>query len=752
MTQRGMSRRGELLFAGGLAAALAILATVWLREEVRVFQAWADATSARLQDYIEPWDYVRAIPGHLLESWRRPFQNFGWSPPLGPWAMGLAALAWLAGLQALGESVVRLILREKPHASDFPACLFLPVGFAVGGVAILGISLIAIRQAFFALILGAGMLAGFWRIARWVRAPGFSDVLRSEAKSPWNWATALFLTLSFVYALTPATQSDGMRYHLGALSEWIKAGRVTFLPHLSFAQFPFLVEIAWLPGLAATADPLLGGVFAQAVHWGLFATTLWVLSDLAEALAGASSPEGLKLARRLARLAWASTPSAAVVAGWCFIDHGIVLFFLALILALAWAARGPEDGLARRAFLAGMIAGGLLGTKYTMLAPAGLGGLWLMGAIWTRPERSFRNVARAALAYGLASALIGGGWFAKNWALAGNPVYPATAGGLFASPGWPEESSQLLRDQMDRKGWIAGSEGEPWRPAWWLAWATVATHWRVYEAQFLGMGFPLGFLVFGFWFLVGRRETPPSNDPRPTTNDLLSLALLQGVAFYALWCSTYLSGRLLMPLAALACVIPGALAGRFRESGNLWAKRAIVGAWAMIAGANFVFVTHWLFVGQTPPPLPAALGFEPGSAYLSEALNYADLATALNQKQNALQLHRLDPDSSGALLIGEHRPYYFNGRILFSDWFNPPAAVERLKSFDPDEDEWRAWQRDRIAYLGFNKKEFSQYAPLFYQLWLRDGKLKTQFEQLTNLSFEFNEREAGIFSVNPANK
>src|SRR5690606_12669016 len=106
--------------------------------------------------------------------------------------------------------------------------------------------------------------------------------------------------VAFVYALAPATQSDGIRYHLGALSEWSKAGRISFLPHLSFASFPFLVEMHFLPGFGLFSDPIPAGVFAKVTHWCLLVWSLRALAALTRHFTRCWSTERQDAAARMA--------------------------------------------------------------------------------------------------------------------------------------------------------------------------------------------------------------------------------------------------------------------------------------------------------------------------------------------------------------------------------------------------------------------------------------------------------------------
>ena len=112
---------------------------------------------------------------------------------------------------------------------------------------------------------GAAAALGVWGAFRWVREGIFG----------WGWARRLgwgdwvvlgvlvaVHGLTLLYALTPSVQSDALRYHLAGPQEWLKAGRLVYLPYNAFTCFPANVDMLFLLGLGIGGDLL-----AKAFHF-----------------------------------------------------------------------------------------------------------------------------------------------------------------------------------------------------------------------------------------------------------------------------------------------------------------------------------------------------------------------------------------------------------------------------------------------------------------------------------------------------
>jgi hypothetical protein len=494
-----------------------------------------------------------------------------------------------------------------------------------------------------------------------------------------------------------------MRYHLGALGEWWKAGGITFLPHLSFAQFPFLVEMHFFAGFPLTGGGhLLAGVFAKVIHWCFILLTLCVFPALVAQLnRGATVEQQLRITA-IARCLFATLPVAAILSGWSFIDHGITFFFL-VSLTLVLRMYSPEtlDSANRStilAILAGIATGGLLGTKYTMLLTAGLFGLIVLSIKTFNYKQSSdkknlpAQLIKIGFIFGLAAFLTGSPWLIKNLAQTGNPIYPASVGGQLPTPGWTEEANDLLKSSMARKGVTSYENGEPYIPGLITTLPALSANWKQYESHYAGLLPLLGVLSL----LLIIAALGKSGDSRECLPWVATAFLL--LISYIAWWYTYRSTRLLLPLLSVATISVASLivlqlSGWLRRVGYL-----LLGGHMILC---LIFLFNWLLRGQFPVPLPVAVGLQDHEVYLARSLNYYAHAQEVNQ--------RAELTGGTTLLLGEHRPYYFETPILFADWFNPPIIKQLFEQHPTNEALLNHLRGKGVEYVLFNFEELMLY-------------------------------------------
>jgi hypothetical protein len=275
-----------------------------------------------------------------------------------------------------------------------------------------------------------------------------------EAKSLWAAGTAAWASfpawlrlLSFllvpllifrftflIWALPPFVW-DSLTYHLPNVAAWTQAGRIfavespvnRMLSPANFEVFAtwftvflhhdIVVEAAGLPAYALG----VASVYALGRAIGLAAWSSW-----------------------LAALGYATTPALLLAATGTKNDPIMAALFL-FILAMVWEiASGPSDGRDRPSLEGGvliLLAVGLgFGTKAYMLqmlvgglvilllarrdagAPLSLGSAWknvVQG--WQASSSGRRTLSMAVVATAL---VLGGFWYARNWKVTGNPLYP----------------------------------------------------------------------------------------------------------------------------------------------------------------------------------------------------------------------------------------------------------------------------------------------------------------------------------------
>ena len=68
--------------------------------------------------------------------------------------------------------------------------------------------------------------------------------------------------INLLGAVVPPFEYDELEYHLGAPSEYLKAGRILFLPHNFYSNMPQLTEMLYLLAMVVRSD-----VAAKLLHW-----------------------------------------------------------------------------------------------------------------------------------------------------------------------------------------------------------------------------------------------------------------------------------------------------------------------------------------------------------------------------------------------------------------------------------------------------------------------------------------------------
>ena len=565
---------------------------------------------------------------------------------------------------------------------------FVTLGLCVLGAGVVGLAGWPLTAGVLAVAaVGAARAAdrdATWRLIRaaWPWGGGVPALGARRVAGRRDWlvdatvgAAALGWFASVVAAMTPPIQSDAMRYHLAAPQEWLRAGRIVWLPGNAFSNFPFLPEMHFLVGLAAGAPETAALMHATCAL--MAAAAVAALAGLVAPGAGGRAGEG---ARRLVGAAYLTVPAGLVLAGWPFIDHAVALFFaLSTLATLGAMTRGG----AARWVLAGLMTGGALGTKYTALVHAvvlcGVVAVdWFAfappGVSLSRRRPRWRHIAMAA---GVAAA-VGGVWYAKSVVVAGNPVYPL-ANGLFRGGDWTAHSARLYAGKAASKGFDKNF------PNLMLAPRDSLMEWRRFEGHWLGATWTLAVacVLGGLAVAAVSRWRRRADSWRP----MAGAAAVAG-AYFVTWFYTYQSNRMLLPMLALTLPLGAGLltggwrrargrgVGRgvslgvadwpFRVSGGL--ARSAVAA-AVVAGG--LWSAQWNFARAPSPP---ALGYLLGSMSRDQYLD-----RALNSHRPFRETARLAGTTATVLLVGEHRAYGAAFRPVWSDWFDTPAVLRIMR-------------------------------------------------------------------------
>jgi hypothetical protein len=508
-------------------------------------------------------------------------------------------------------------------------------------------------------LAAAGWLLLLREVPAWRRATLLPP--RPRRGTAWQWlvatALALYTLVGALYALTPPMQSDGMRYHLAAVQEFLRHGRMVYLPLNAFSNFPLLAEMHFAFGVAAGVPEL-----SQLIHFTffvgagllLFLITQRLLAD--ERTACSSAPAGFWICATPSLLYW-TLPANAIVAAWPFIDQVTNLYWLAAIAA--WL--GPRDPDRRHSYLlAGLFLGAAVGTKYTSLAFAALMVLLMAGDGWLRWRRIrdsvlLRSITISLLISCAAAAAVGGLWYVRNLITTGNPVYPLAAK-LLGGREFGAGNAALYAAKMAEKGVPKDIVHLLLSPF------SATFSWTAFEHHFIGSHA----LVIACLLLVALAYGRRVLSGRATG------ILLLGAATWALWFYSYQSNRMLgaplaiISVAAAAALAPCAAASRCRVP----AIAAV--ALACLQGALYT-IQYEAAIHR--PPMPAYLrGTLSRDEYLTSALNYYRAFQWLGSRVGA---------GDKVLLVGEHRIFYAPFEALWSDWFDTPAILAIMRADRP---------------------------------------------------------------------
>ncbi len=420
------------------------------------------------------------------------------------------------------------------------------------------------------------MLAGAWRARRCARPlqrlrerlRGLGSGLRSLDQG--EKAAAIFVGLACALSLAqlPAPPSggdyDSLVYHLAVPWRYVRAGRVLELPYDHHSYFPFAFEmlfaapLSWF-GLGLTsAAPASGAVAAKILHWAMLPASALLL------VAFGSRVLKNRRAGWLSALVWCSVPLVVSEAATAYIDLGLCAWVLAAFHCAARALESrpePESQRDKKAWIlwSGTFAGAAVGCKYLGALYAALVCAWLLLALLKlRPGPSVWKAGAGALGLML---VLGGGFYARNIAWTGSPVFPF-AYGIFGGRGWTSEMAAAYARDQNAFGFGRSPGDLIWLP------------WRLTMTPFNAAARPAG--QPGAPLTVGLPAWPFSDAP---ALDSVHTGLFEAVGAF----STTLLGPLLLALGAPAVLMkrkPPALRAWMLAVGALWIFWALTGQYA----------------------------------------------------------------------------------------------------------------------------------------------------------------------------
>jgi hypothetical protein len=332
---------------------------------------------------------------------------------------GGLALAWAISMTGIGWIGWKLIAPARSWEMHPVQIGVTCAALGMGGVSLLMLGLGLLGWLNFE--LAAGVVGSGFCVAVWVAWRKWRDVdLKTMLSEParWNWIWAPVSVLAAVVAIG-ATFPPGLlwgdepngydvaEYHLQVPREWYEAGHITPLQHNVFSYFPFNVEMHYLLAMELHKGPWAAMYLAQMMHAAMCALAVLAVYGIA-----GGGKQGA-----IAAALMAATPWTGLLSAVAYDDGGTLLWGT---LAIGW---GLKTGCLRGAVIAACMAGFAAGSK---LSVAPLVFLALPAAMFVSKwaAGSLRHAIRRVAIYGLVSIAVLSPWLIRNYAWAGNPVFP----------------------------------------------------------------------------------------------------------------------------------------------------------------------------------------------------------------------------------------------------------------------------------------------------------------------------------------
>ncbi|MGO9245018.1 MAG: ArnT family glycosyltransferase [Verrucomicrobiia bacterium] len=438
----------------------------------------------------------------------------------------------------------------------------------------------------------------------------------------------LAAALNLVGVLAPPFEYDELEYHLGALADYQRAGRIVFLPHNFYSNMPQLTEMLYLLAKTTTSD-----IAAKLLHWlfGLLA---------AATVYGVAQRLWSKAVGLTAAALFYCTPFVQDLGQTARIDLATAFFatlaFGALVL---WM---EEEEKRELLWLSALGVGGAAATKWPAIAvvllPAAAGMI-------------FRRKYRLLAGFVLVVVAVVAPWLVKNWLLTGNPVYPLLYR-LFPNPHWNAEQALIFSE----------------RHAPMFGLATVTELFTLpWKYSFVEAGaVPLLLLTTPLLLLV------PHAQPAAKRAGWLF------VGSYAGWfCFTFRPWRFLFPAFGMAAVAAAFAMEKLGKDAMVRITMRVSVGLVMAASLTSLALNDLVDVGD-PSRTPPQMSF---AQYALGQFTRDEFVASVGKGvlEPIIWMNENLPAGAKVLYVGEARAYYAKQSVVYSTAFdqNPLTAMSR---------------------------------------------------------------------------
>lgn len=514
------------------------------------------------------------------------------------------------------------------------------------------------------------------------RDRGQRDVVRDADESgaipAWTW---LVLTIPAGLALAAASLPPGilwpaegngydvLEYHLAVPKEFWQTGRIGYLSHNIYSNFPFGVEMLYLLCMVLRGDAVGAATVAQILNVFIGAMAIaavWLMGREFSSRTGWA-----------AAVVAGSCPMLCFLSGLAYVENSLILF---ATLALASVFRASRDGhrSGRWWVVSGLCAGFACGCKYTAIPCVALP-LWL--AAW--PGVSGRRNRIVAFAAGAIAAFLP--WLIKNAVYTGNPVFPVARSVFTERTGiWTDEAA-----------------------ARWHAGHLPAPEWRSLGGRLARLGSEIaGSELYGSVSVLGAAaaivlilRSPTIG--APATTSLVPMVLIAlGTLGWWLFAS-HLYGRFAVALLPVAALAIGLALDRLTQPARLAACVVLA-----IAAGNLWLTFDFcqrdgLFAVASLPAADRLAWFRegrwPGTAHVP-------------------LINKVCDSGGRVLMVAEARSFYLSPCAEYTVIFNRSAFAEAAADKSPQEiGRWLVANQYTHVYVGWS--EWARLANSRYGFW-----------------------------------
>jgi 4-amino-4-deoxy-L-arabinose transferase-like glycosyltransferase len=600
---------------------------------------------------------------------------------------GFVALWILLAAVGLGLCIVDAL---RPGAIELRWRLMSAVALGLGSLSllVLGLGILGLLQrGLWIALLVAFTGLGIWRVLA-VRPPMTPNEERPTTRGvEWLWLLAgAFAGLAILAATLPpgilwpgeGNGYDVLEYHLAAPREYFDAGRITYLPHNIYSNFPFNMEMLYLLAMVLHGGAVQAALTAQLLH-----VLVGILAIAAVWLAGREIGRGAGI---VAGVMAAICPIVIYVAALAYVECGLLIFSAMALAAVIRSSRADGPTASRWMIVAGLCAGFACGCKYTgvpaTLIPLALAALWMA----TR-RRSLSLMA----AFVVAAVVAVSPWLIKNIVCTGNPFFPLARSVFHERAGvWDDDGAARWHE-----GHLPAPEDRPLP-------ARLRRTWnQVPGSPMFGPVIGLAIAAEVARWLMRRRVVRDRSEQEAVCTIACWSMFIVGLAGWIGF--THLVDRFAIVLLVPACVLFGRSAATLHTITRPW----IVPVTVLVAAALNLKTTLGLFAEAHVFELAASRPVE-ATAWMTGG-----------EWPHAAHIPRLNGLAAAGkrvLMVGEARRFYLDGGVDSCVVFNRNPFAEAAACSTPAElVAWLGRRGYRHVYVDWG--EMSRLRKSRYGFW-----------------------------------